>query len=647
MGALNPLFLLAGAAVAVPLVLHLFQRQEARRVAFPALRYLERTEREHARRIRIRQFLILALRSATVLAVVAAGAGLYLRGSGSAHPPTALVIILDNSMSSGLVSGEARVLDHLKEMALRALADASDRDRIWVIRAGEPWIPPAPGGPDEARRAVRDARPTSTAGDLTGALTRATALVSGAGLRAREIHLLSDLQASGFSPGVLPPAADVPVVAWVTEGAPRPNRALASLLVGGGLEPLEGQRYEVTVTAAPPTGPEDTAAVAVRIVLDGRVRSAGILPPGSSTSLPVPVPAAGWTVGYAEADADALSADDRRWFAFRARTAPRVAMAGDPGVFLREALSVLEAGGRLRFAAPPEVDLLISLGGEALEGAGRRAAALVVPPEDPTLLPALNRRLRSAGLPWRLDAVEREGEATLDGTAVPEPLQGVRVSRWYRLSLAADPVSPTRTWALAAGDPWAVEGTDASGRRYLLLASPMDSASTSLPLSPAMLRLVDWAAGAWTASGAFPAQRVAGSALPAPRDADAVRLPSGAEIPLDATRMLRATGDAGIYTFLAGDSVLSHEAVNPDPAESDLTPLDPERLEEAVGRRVTAVRDGRNWARAVFLARQGPDLTGALVALALALLLVEAVVASSGNPRRGQRRAAEAARDAA
>ena len=47
MGALNPLFLLAGAAVAVPLFLHLFQRQEARRVAFPALRYLERTEREH------------------------------------------------------------------------------------------------------------------------------------------------------------------------------------------------------------------------------------------------------------------------------------------------------------------------------------------------------------------------------------------------------------------------------------------------------------------------------------------------------------------------------------------------------------------------------------------------------------------------
>ena len=105
MGALNPLFLLAGVALAVPLFLHLFQRQEARRISFPALRYLERTEREHARRIRSRQLLLLLLRLAAMAVLVAAGARIFLRRSGSDHPPTALVVVLDNSMSSGVVTG--------------------------------------------------------------------------------------------------------------------------------------------------------------------------------------------------------------------------------------------------------------------------------------------------------------------------------------------------------------------------------------------------------------------------------------------------------------------------------------------------------------------------------------------------------------
>jgi hypothetical protein len=637
MGALSPLFLLAGAAVAVPLFLHLFQRQEARRVAFPALRYLERTEREHARRIRSRQLLLLLLRVAAILGVVGAGAGLFVRGNGSAHPPTALAIVLDNSMSSGLVEGDARALDRLKVLALSALADASDQDRIWVIRAGEPWLPSAPGGPEEARRMVEEARATAGAGNLTATLARAFELVSASGLQAREIHLLSDLQASGFSTGTDAPAGEVPVVVWAPSGEPRRNHALASLLVGGGLAPLQGQRYDVTVAAAPPTGADDTAAVPVRVVLDGVVRSAGVLPAGASVSLPLPPAQAGWTVGYVEADPDALSADDRRYFAFRSRPAPSVALAGDVGVFVAEAAGVLEAGARLRRAPVREADLVVSASGEALESVGAGGAVLLVPPVDPTLLPTLNRRLQAAGVPWHLERVDGEGEVALDGTALPEPLEGARVRRWYHLSLNADPPSPTHTLALAGGDAWAVEGTDASGRRYLLLASPMDPESTSLPVSAAMVRLVDWAAVTWAAAGSGPVERPAGSALSAPRNADAVRLPSGTEIPLDGTRMVRATGDAGIYTFLAGDSAVARQAVNPDAAESDLTPLDPERLESAVGPAVTAVRSEGGWERSVFRARQGPDLTRPLVAAALVILLLEAAVASTGRLRRGAR----------
>ena len=133
MGALNPFFLAAAVAVGVPIFLHLFQRHETRRFSFPALRYLERTEKEHARRIKLRQLLLLMTRVAILLLLVGAGARLVFGGRGASHPPTAVVIVLDNSMSSGLVIGETRVLDQLKALAQAALDEATDEDVFWVI----------------------------------------------------------------------------------------------------------------------------------------------------------------------------------------------------------------------------------------------------------------------------------------------------------------------------------------------------------------------------------------------------------------------------------------------------------------------------------------------------------------------------------
>ena len=106
MGFLNPVLLFAGAAVLVPIFLHLFHSHESSRVSFPALRYLLRTEREHARRIRLRQLLLLMVRVGVILLIVLAAARPFLQNLGDTHPPTALAIVLDNSLSVGLVVGD-------------------------------------------------------------------------------------------------------------------------------------------------------------------------------------------------------------------------------------------------------------------------------------------------------------------------------------------------------------------------------------------------------------------------------------------------------------------------------------------------------------------------------------------------------------
>ncbi len=631
MGALSPLFLLAGLAVAVPIWLHLFQRHETRRLSFPALRYLERTEREHARQIRLRQILLMMARVGVLLLVVGAGARLFFGGRGASHPPTAVVLILDNSMSSGRVVGEVRVLDELEDIAVRTLDEATAEDRFWVIRAGEPWLPAIPGTAAQARVAVQETDVVDAAGDLTGALERAVRLLDAAPLEHREIHLVSDLQATGFEETATPPAGDLPVVLWTGGDYPTANRALTDVTVGGGLPPLEGQRTDVTFSALEATTADDTGHVALRLVVNERIRGAATLPPGAQTTIALPPSGAGWVRGYADADPDDLSADDRRFFAFRSRPAPTVAVGGAPGVFVAEALAVLEGANRVRVTVPDSAALLVSAVGEGLERRSPSGAAFLIPPDDPTLLPALNRRLAEAGIPWRYAPSGTVGEAELAGPAVPDALQGVRVRSRYDVTLEGDPPAPVRTLAEADGRPWVVDGATADGRRYLLVASPLDAAGTSLPVSTGMLRFVDWVASEWSGAGGTGAARTTGEHLPAPSSATSVRFPDGAELEIDGTRTVRGTGQAGFYTFLSGDSVVSVVALNPPVRESRLERLDEDLRSERIGTEVVEVSRPEAWAGAVFRARQGPELWWPFLLAALALLAVESLMATSGG----------------
>lgn len=631
MSALNPWFLLAAASVAVPLFLHLFQRRRTRRVSFPALRYLERTEREHARRIKLRQILLLLVRVSILLFVVGAGARLVFFGDSGAHPPTALVLVVDNSMSSGRIVGDRRVLDELRDVAEQTLDMATSEDRIWVIRAGEPWLTAAPGGADEARRLIRETEPTDAAGDLTGALRRAVELLRTAETEVKEIHLLSDLQASAFEREGAAPAEDVPVVAWAPEGGPDPaaNHALVELLIGRGLPPLQGQRAEITVRAA--EGPPDAPVLDVRVVLDGRVRAAAAVPPGSEATIALPPAGTGWVAGFVETDPDALRADDRRYFAYHPRPAPAVALNGPPGFFVGEAVAVLQEAGRLLRTTPSEAELLISGEGEGLAARGPRTATLVLPPADPTLLPALNRRLAQAGIPWGYEVAQSSGGAELTGPDLPDALSSARIDAWFRLAQTGEPASTSRTVAEVAGEPWAVEGTDAAGRDYLVLASPLDQASTGLPTSTGLVRFVDWVTSEWAGDVGGGSERIAGERLPAPSSATHVRHPSGETVEIDGTRTVARTGSSGHYAFLSGDSVVTMVAVNTPELESRLDRLDARDAGSAIGAEARLVGRVDRWQGAIFRERQGPELWRPLLLLALLLLLAEPALAAAGR----------------
>src|SRR5512144_2185466 len=123
------------AAAAVPLLIHLMRRRIGTRVELPSTRYLVRAEQEHSRKLRLRNLLLMLLRVLAVLAIAAAAARPVGRLAGAGHAPTALAIVLDNSLSSSAVVAGAPVLDRLKAGAAAAARSASPADRLWLVTA--------------------------------------------------------------------------------------------------------------------------------------------------------------------------------------------------------------------------------------------------------------------------------------------------------------------------------------------------------------------------------------------------------------------------------------------------------------------------------------------------------------------------------
>src|SRR5687768_11104220 len=224
---LSPAWLAAAAAIAVPLLLHLMRRRIGARIDFPAVRYLARAEREHSRKLRMRNLLLMLLRVAAVLILTAAAARPIARLAGGGHAPTTMAIVLDNSLSASAIQEGRPVLDGLRARAREVVSRASAEDRLFLVTADGV----SRGG---SRGAMLDAidhvEALAGAGDLERAVARAAALVregpaSARWIHEREIVIITDAQASAWR-RVLS-VGDVRVILHAAPGTPPENMAVS------------------------------------------------------------------------------------------------------------------------------------------------------------------------------------------------------------------------------------------------------------------------------------------------------------------------------------------------------------------------------------------------------------------------------------
>ena len=135
---LNPFVLFGLAAAALPVLFHLFAQRRARRVEFSSLRFLQKLEKTSMRAVKIRQILLLIVRTLLIIAIVMAFARPALQGYmgsffGSSHANSSIVILLDNSASMSRSNERGELFKQSKEAAREVAQLIRDGDEAIVI----------------------------------------------------------------------------------------------------------------------------------------------------------------------------------------------------------------------------------------------------------------------------------------------------------------------------------------------------------------------------------------------------------------------------------------------------------------------------------------------------------------------------------
>jgi hypothetical protein len=398
--------------------------------------------------------------------------------------------------------------------------------------------------------------------------------------------------------------------------------------VAGGLSPRAGQRGSVVARL----GGAGTGEVAVRLAVAGRIVAVERGAPGDDVVLPFPALPAGTVAGWVEVDPDGFRADDRR--AFVVAVSPPPAVAGSvPGPFVRQGLAVLEDAGRVRGVPASAADVVLAPGGVGAEALRRGAGVVVIAPESVSELPAANQRLAAAGIPWRFEAEPAGGEWRLESADrdLDAAIAAVSVRQRFRLRGAAGP-GDVELVSVRGGGPWAVRGRSTDGAAYVVVASALTPDATSIPTSPALVPLLDRLIAEAAASPAGGWEARPGDVVSVPAGTRAAELPDGERITVEGDVFV-VPSQTGIVRFLAEDGVAGALAVNLEPGESDLRREGGAALRALLpGWDVQPASNG-NWDGLTFRSRPGREIWRTLLLLALALLVVESIVAASG-PRR-------------
>ncbi|HEX7940256.1 MAG TPA: BatA domain-containing protein, partial [Gemmatimonadaceae bacterium] len=202
MSFLSPLLFVGLGAIAVPILVHLIQRERKRVVEFPSLMFIQRIPYQSVRRRRIRHWALLLMRAAAIALIVAAFARPYLPASAAAALAATggsreVVILLDQSASMGYGDRWQRA----KDEAGKVIDSLGGADKATLVLFGRNAEENMRATSDRGRlqAALRSASLTAGGTRFGPALKLAESILSRSTLQRKEAFLISDFQKTGWT----------------------------------------------------------------------------------------------------------------------------------------------------------------------------------------------------------------------------------------------------------------------------------------------------------------------------------------------------------------------------------------------------------------------------------------------------------------
>ena len=205
MSFLHPEFLWLAPLVALPILIHLLNRVRYRRMRWAAMAFLLATERRAVRRARLRQILLMVLRTVVLAAALGALAQPILSGGLASllGGTNQVAVLLDVSASMSAADASGSAFDRARRAAAAEVAALPRGTRAAAIafsaRADATFRAPVQDHGAVART-IESADLTSAATDVPQAI-RAAAESLGRGGGGGTIWILTDLRAAGWHAG--------------------------------------------------------------------------------------------------------------------------------------------------------------------------------------------------------------------------------------------------------------------------------------------------------------------------------------------------------------------------------------------------------------------------------------------------------------
>jgi hypothetical protein len=619
MSFLTPFFLVALAGLALPVVIHLIQRERKNVVPFPSLMFLRRIPYESVQRRRIRNWLLLMLRlAAFALIVLAFGRPFFPRtdaAGGSAGGAREVVLLIDRSYSMGYGDRWQRALDSAR--GIISGLGAADRGSVIFFASGAEVALRSTSDKGRLTAALTGAEPSASSTHYGPALKLAGSILSESALPRREAVLISDFQRVGW-PGAeglrLPDGAALNPIDLGS--ADSPNASVAPVALE---RSMFSNQERVAVTAGVLNhGPKPVEAD-ISLEIDGRsiqTKRVHVEANGSASTTFDPLTLAAPNVrASVRLGRDALERDNVFHFVVSPGRPVRVILAQrggarDVNLYLSRALAVgdaprfdvvqrdvesitpddLQSAGivvvndaSMTSSAADRLARFVQRGGGLLVISGQHGTW---PPEHASVLPAVPAEAvdRTRGQPARLVALEY-------GHSIFEPFRAPRsgdfsTARFYGYRAGTAGRDATVLARFDDGAPALVEKRVGAGRVLVWLSS-LDLVWNDLVVKPVFLPFVHQMARhlasyrevpPWMTVGDVLDPSAAGTPAKSPVQR-AIVSPSGQRVPLDGEGPdvveLAEQGFYEVRGLTAGAEPLMIAASNVDFRESDLSPIPP------------------------------------------------------------------------